>query len=32
MGRLTPEEWRSGRNHVIVDFVSPFAGGKWAEK
>jgi cytolysin-activating lysine-acyltransferase len=23
-GRLKPEEWRSGRNHVIVDFVSPF--------
>jgi hemolysin-activating ACP:hemolysin acyltransferase len=24
MGRLKPEEWRSGRNHIIVDFVSPF--------
>lgn len=23
-GRLKPEEWRSGKNHVIVDFVSPF--------
>lgn len=23
-GRLKPEEWRSGKHHVIVDFVSPF--------
>jgi hemolysin-activating ACP:hemolysin acyltransferase len=24
MGRLKPEEWRSGRNRIVVDFVSPF--------
>jgi cytolysin-activating lysine-acyltransferase len=31
-GRLKPEEWRSGRNHVIVDFVSPFVIGEAERK
>ena len=31
-GRLKPEEWRSGKNHVIVDFVSPFVTDEQEKK